>query len=445
MRKLLVSISGVRGVVGEGLTPEVVLRYALAFGRFCNGSKVVLGRDSRPSGEMLKSAVVSGLLASGCDVIDLGICPTPTVEIAAEDSKAYGVVITASHNPIQWNGLKFIGPDGIFLSPEQVGKVFRMAKSSRLGSKSWNRLGRIRVEESWIQKHVQKILQLKYIDTKRIRKRKPKVVLDCNNGAASSIAPMLLQALGCRVVELSCELSGFFTHSPEPLPENLRALCRKVKQAKADIGFALDPDGDRLAVVSEKGTPLGEEKTLVLAAKLVLGKNPGDMAVNISTSRMIDEVAREFGVKVHRTPVGEAFVSRTLRRTKGIIGGEGNGGVILPELHLGRDGLLAMALILEYLAESEKPVSGLSNELPSYYMVKKKIDLKGDLEPKTNRLRRFFSKAKVNHMDGMRFDFADSWVHVRKSNTEPVVRIIAEAKSKVQANKLANEAINIVS
>ena len=445
MKNLLLSISGMRGIVGEGLTPELVLTYALAFGDYCKGSKVVLGRDPRASGEMLKPAAISGLLASGCDVIDLGICPTPTVEIAAEDSKAYGLVITASHNPIQWNGLKFVGPDGIFLSAAQVQKLYRLAKSSRLACKSWNRLGRIRVEESWIQKHVEKILKLEYVDSKRIRKKRPKVVLDCNNGAGSSIARMLLKALGCTVVELNCELSGSFAHAPEPLPQNIKMLCRKVKQAKADMGFALDPDGDRLAVVSEKGIPLGEENTLALAARFVLGKNPGDMAVNVSTSKVIDEIATGFGVKVYRTPVGEAFVSRKLKGIKGIIGGEGNGGVILPELHLGRDGLLAMALILEWLVESRKPISELSQELPSYYMIKKKIDLKGDLEPKTNRLRRFFSKAKVNRIDGIRFDFADSWVHVRKSNTEPVIRIIAEGKSKAMANKLANKAINILS
>lgn len=445
MKNLLLSISGMRGIVGEGLAPEVVLTYALAFGNYCKGGKVVLGKDPRASGEMLKPAAISGLLASGCDVIDLGICPTPTVEIAAEDSKAYGLVITASHNPIQWNGLKFIGPDGIFLSAAQVQKLFRLAKSSRLACKSWNRLGRIRVEESWIQKHVEKILKLEYIDGKSIRKRRLKVVLDCNNGAGSSIGPMLLKALGCRVVELNCGLSGLFAHPPEPLPQNIKMLCRKAKESKADVGFALDPDGDRLAVVSEKGVPLGEEKTLALAARFVLGKNPGYVAVNISTSKIIDEIAREFGAKVYRTPVGEAFVSRKLKRIRGIIGGEGNGGVILPELHLGRDGLLGMALILQYITESKKPVSELSQALPWYYMVKKKIDFEGDLTPKMRRLNRSFSKAKINRTDGIRFDFADSWVHVRKSNTEPVVRIIAEGKSKVQANKLANEAINILS
>jgi phosphomannomutase len=445
MKNLLVSISGVRGVVGEGLTPEIALRYALVFGNYCKKGRIVLGRDPRVSGEMLKCAVVSGLLASGSEIIDLGICPTPTVEIAAEDLKAYGLVITASHNPIQWNGLKFIGPDGIFLSPEQGKKLFRMAKTLKLTYSSWNRLGRIRLEESWVQRHVEKILKLKYIDRERIEKRRPKVVLDCNNGAGSDIATLLLKALGCTVVELNCTLSGLFAHPPEPLPENLRMLCQKVIEAKADIGFALDPDGDRLAVVSDKGDPLGEESTLALAARFILGKNPGDLAVNISTSKVIDEIAEEFGVKVYRTPVGEAFVARKLKKIKGIVGGEGNGGVILPELHYGRDGLLGIALILGYLAESERSISELSKELPSYQIVKKKIEVKGSLGLRLKRLENKFRKAKMNRIDGIRFDFAESWVHIRKSNTEPVVRIISEAKSKVIANKLTNEAINILS
>ncbi len=445
MKNLLVSISGVRGIVGEGLNPEVALRYALAFGHYCKKGRIVLGRDPRVSGEMLKFAVISGLLASGCDVIDLGICPTPAVQIAAEDLKAYGLIITASHNPIEWNGLKFTGPDGIFLSPEQGKKLFRMAKSIRSDHCSWNGLGRIRVEEGWIQKHVEKILKLKYVDRKRIRKRRPKVVLDCNNGAGSEIAVLLLKALGCSVVELNCTLSGLFAHPPEPLPQNIKMLCRKVKEAKADIGFALDPDGDRLAVVSEKAIPLGEENTLALAAKFVLSKNAGDVVVNVSTSQVIDEIAKESGAKVYRTPVGEAFVARKLKRINGIIGGEGNGGVILPELHYGRDGLLGIALILGYLAESGKSISELSGGIPSYHIVKKKIQVKGDLNPRLKKLESKFRKAKMNRIDGIRFDFAESWVHIRKSNTEPVVRIISEAKSKATANKLTNEAINILS
>jgi phosphomannomutase len=444
MKNLLVSISGVRGIVGEGLTPEVALRYALAFGNYCKAGKVFLGRDTRTSGEMLRGAVVCGLLASGCDVVDLGICPTPTVGIVAEESKAYGLVITASHNPIQWNGLKFIGKDGIFLSKEQGEKLERMVQSSMLPNKSWNRMGRLRVSELLILKHISKILKLRYIKTQRIKKRKLRVVLDCNNGTGSEIARMLLQVLGCRVIQLNCKPCGLFAHPAEPLPQNIGMLCRKVKKTRANIGFALDPDGDRLAVVSEKGMPLGEENTLALAARFVLGKNPGNMAINVSTSKVIEEIAREFRVKVYRTKVGEAFVARKLKKVKGVIGGEGNGGVILPELHSGRDALVGMALILEYLAESPKTVSELSEEIPSYQMVKKKMSIKGDLNPRLKKIENRFKNVKINRVDGLRLDFADSWLHIRKSNTEPVVRIIAEAKSKGMANKLANKAINIL-
>ena len=444
MKSLLVSISGVRGVVGEGLTPDVALRYALAFGNYCKGGKVFLGRDTRTSGEMLRGAVVCGLLAAGCDVVDMGICPTPTVGIVAEELRAYGLVITASHNPIQWNGLKFIGKDGIFLSQKQVEKLKRMVQNSMFPYKSWNRMGKLRVSELLILKHISKVLRLRYIREQRIRKRKLQVVLDCNNGAGSEIAGMLLKVLGCRIIELNSKPCGTFAHPAEPLPQNIRMLCQKVKKTKADIGFALDPDGDRLAVVSDKGVPLGEENTLALAARFVLGKNPGNMAINVSTSKIMEEIAKEFGVKVFRTKVGEAFVAKKLKRVKGVIGGEGNGGVILPELNSGRDALGGMALILEYLAESRKTISELSKELPSFHMVKKKIGIKGDLNPKLKKLENRFKNVKINRVDGLRLDFSDSWLHIRKSNTEAAVRIIAEAKSKGMANKLANKAINIL-
>ena len=444
MKNLLVSISGVRGIIGQGLTPEVALRYALAFGKYSKSSKVFLGRDSRPSGEMLKGAVLSGLLASGCDVVDLGICPTPTVGIIAQGSKAYGLVITASHNPIEWNGLKFIGKDGLFLSENETEKLNRMARSSGLTCKSWNRIGKLCVSELSVLKHISKILKLRYIQAHRIKKRKIRVVLDCNNGAGSRMATWLLKSLGCKVVELNCSLSGLFVHPPEPLPENIRMLCHKVEKSRADIGFALDPDGDRLAIVSEKGIPLGEEKSLALAARFILSKNKGNVAVNVSTSKVIEEITKEFGVKIYRTKVGEAFVARKLKSIKGIIGGEGNGGIILPALHYGRDALAGMALILEYLAETKKTISELSQEIPTFQMVKKKMVIKENLNSRLKKLENRLKRAKKNQVDGLRLDLADSWLHIRKSNTEPVVRIISEAKSKRMANKLANEAINIL-
>lgn len=441
MKTLIASISGVRGIVGEGLNPEVVLKYSFAFGNYCQSKRVVLGRDCRASGEMLWFACVSGLLASGCEVIDIGICPTPTVEIAVEKMKAGGgIVITASHNPIEWNGLKFIGKDGMFLNELELKKLFKLTEKI-FDYKPGHKWGKIYFADGWIQRHIDLILKLKYIDKVKIKRRKLKAVIDCNNGAGSVIAPMLLERLGCKTVKLNCTFTGKFSHPPEPVPENLRQLCEKVKRQKADLGFALDPDGDRLAIVSEKGLPLGEEYTLALATKFVLSKKLGNVAVNVSTSRVMDDIANEYKVKLCRTKVGEAFVSRGIRRVKGIIGGEGNGGVILPEAHYGRDGLLGMALILGYLAESNCPISQLATKLNRYFIVKRAIKLKGNFENRLKRLLEIHKDREIDKIDGVKFNFKDFWVHIRKSNTEPIVRIIAEAQSEKKALELTDQMI----
>jgi phosphomannomutase len=441
MKTLIASISGVRGIVGEGLNPEVVLRYSFAFGNYCQSKRVVLGRDSRTSGEMLWFACVSGLLAAGCNVIDIGICPTPTVEVAVEKMKAGGgMVITASHNPQDWNGLKFIGEDAIFLSDLENRKLFRLAEKTP-DFKHGHKWGRIRFDDSWIQKHIDLILKLKYIDKFKIKRRRPKVVIDCNNGAGSIIAPLLLEKLGCKMVPLNCIFSGSFSHLPEPVPENLTQLCKEVKRQKADLGFALDPDGDRLAIVSDKGLPLGEEYTLALATRFVLSKKPGNVAVNISTSKISDDIANEYQVKLYRTKVGEAFVSRELKKIKGVIGGEGNGGVILPEAHYGRDGLVGMALILEYLTESNSTISQLANGPNRYFIVKRAIKLTKNFENRMRKLLEIYRNQEIDKIDGIKVNFKDGWVHLRKSNTEPSVRIIAEAKSKNKALGLTDAMI----
>lgn len=449
----MIGISGVRGVVGEGLTPEVIARYSAAFGNFCRSRgrnrlpKVVLGRDPRTSGEMCKLAVLSGLLATGCEVIDIGICPTPTVQIAVEGLRANGgMVITASHNPIRWNALKFIGPHGTFLAPREAEKLYDLVKNNKINYQSWSGLGKVKSDHSWIEKHIQKMFKSKFIDFKKIRRKKLKVALDCCNGAGGTISPTLLKALGCQVVELFCSPNGNFAHDPEPRPENLSSLCQAVKKNKADIGFANDPDVDRLAMVSDQGIPLSEEMTLALATKFILRKKPESKVVtNISTSRMIDDIANEFGSKVYRTKVGEAHVVKRLKAVKGIIGGEGNGGVILPELHYGRDALVGMALILEYLAESEKTITRLTSDLPRYFMIKKKSKLTKYFERNLAKLKRKYAKEKMDLIDGVKIDFEDSWVHVRKSNTEPIFRIIAEAKSKKRAKELVSEALDMLS
>ena len=442
----MVGISGVRGVVGESLTPDVVAKYSSAFGMLCQSGKVVLGRDTRVSGEMVRAAVVCGLLSTGCEVIDLGICATPTVEIAVRELKASGgIIITASHNPIQWNALKFVGADGIFLSEREGRRLSDLVEKDRIKHGGWDKLGKVKFDQSWTEKHVKKVLRLSHINVQKIKKRKFRVVLDCVNGAGGVISPRFLRALGCKVIELNCKPDGNFAHDPEPIPRNLTSLCEAVKKNNADLGFANDPDVDRLAIVSEKGVALGEEATLALATKFVLSRRRNSKVVaNISTSRMLDDIAKESGSRVYRTKVGEAHVARQLRKVKGVIGGEGNGGVILPELHYGRDALVGMALILQYLAESEKPISQLFSELPAYFMIKRKAKLTKNFEKNLARLKRVLSGGRINPLDGIRIDFEDSWLHIRKSNTEPLVRVIAEAKSKEKASELVADGLRIL-
>ena len=445
-KELMVGISGIRGVVGESLTPDIVLKYSSAFGHLCRSGKVVVGRDSRVSGEMIRSIVIAGLISTGCQVIDLGICATPTVGIAVEGLKAKGgIIITASHNPIQWNALKFVGPDGIFLSPEENRKLLDLVSGDRIKYQLWNKLGIIDFDNSWSRKHIENILKLKHINVTKIKQKKFRVVLDCCNGAGGIVSPDLLKDMGCDVIELNCKPDGMFPHDPEPTPKNLYSLCQSVKKHHADLGLANDPDVDRLAIVSEKGIPLGEEVTLALATKFILNrKSNSSVVVNLSTSRMIDDIAKQFNSRVYRTKVGEAHVARKLKEIKGVIGGEGNGGVILPDLHYGRDALVGMALILEYLAESGKSISQLASELPQYFVVKEKARINKNFERNLTRLKRKYSRGKKNSSDGLRIDYDDFWLQVRKSNTEPQVRIIAEARSQKEASNLITEVQKIL-
>ena len=444
-KPLLFTVSGLRGIVGQSLYPSTVLDYATAFGTWCRGGKVILARDTRGSGEMLKMAAASALLSTGCEVIDIGIAPTPTVGLAVTDLKARGgLTITASHNPIQWNALKFFNQNGRYLSPPEIEAIQRVLESKEFVFREWNHLGKTRTDDSQIKKHIRQILDLKYVRARKIRRARFKVVIDAVNGAGYQAGPELLQTLGCKIIEINCENTGTFPRKPEPLAENLKQLERAVKKAKADIGFALDPDADRLAIVSEKGRAIGEEYTLALAADYLLSQKKGKVAVNLSTSRMIEEVARKYGVTVERTKVGEANVSARLEEIKGIIGGEGNGGVILPELHYTRDALLGMALILSYMAETGEKITSLKEKIPKYYMVKQVAELDGDFPAKLDRIKTEFKEAEVTTLDGVKFDFADRWLHLRKSNTEPVVRIIAEAKSKEIASGLAQQASKIL-
>ena len=439
MKKLLMkSVSGIRGVVGKSLTPEIVLHYSSSFGIMSNRGKIVIGRDTRVSGEMLEKGVISGLMSVGCNVINLGICPTPTIQFMVEKQKANGgIAITASHNPIEWNGLKFIGGDGLFLDEKEWEKLNNIYEKKRIGYVNWKNVDTSIDYDSAIEDHIEKILDLPYISPDRIAQRKFQVVVDCVNGAGGKIIPYLLQKLGCTVYPLNCDQSGIFPHNPEPLPENLTELCEKVKFYGADIGFAVDPDGDRLAVVDENGVPLGEDYTLVLAVKYILEKKKGDVVVNETTSRAVDDIASDFSVRVERTKVGEIYVSQKMREIGSPIGGEGNGGVILPEVHLGRDAMVGISIIIQMLAEYNTSIGKLREELPDYYMVKRKVQLSDNVYNKViKKLSSESSKEDLSLIDGLKINKKNWWIHIRKSRTEPAVRVVCEAKSKKKVEEI---------
>ncbi len=437
----MISVSGVRGVVGEGLTPQVVINFAEAFGIYLGGGKVVVGRDTRVSGEMFKHAVLSGLISVGCDIIDVGVCPTPTTQIAVEKLEARGgIMITASHNPIMWNGLKLIGADGLFLDAEQGERVVKISREKSHPFVNWEKLGVMLPYSRAIQDHIEAILNLKYVDVSAIRRRQFKVVLDCVNGAGSNLVPALLSDLGCQTVQINCEPTGLFPRNPEPLPENLSELCDAVKKERADLGMAVDPDSDRLALVSEKGEPLGEEKTLAIAVKHVLNRKRGPVVINASTSLITEDVAKSYGAEVIRTKVGEIHVAKKMREVSAVIGGEGNGGVILPDVHLGRDAPVGIALVLQQLVEFGGTLSALSASLPHYVIVKNKIEL-GEMSPAAalKKLQKIYHSEKLDFTDGIKIVRPKSWVHIRASNTEPIIRIIAEAPTEKEAHELCED------
>ena len=435
MKPLMVSISGVRGIVGQTLTPQVLVDYASAFGLLCRGCRVVVGRDSRVSGEMARHAVLSGLLAAGCPVIDLDLVPTPTVQLAVEDLHAAGgIVITASHNPQQWNALKFIGPGGMFLGPKQSARLWRLAGSKKRAWADWDRLGSVTVDDGAVKRHIDRILALTDVKAQSLRRRKFRVVVDTVNGAGGLIVPQLLKKLGCQVTGINLKPTGRFAHTPEPLPEHLEQLGQAVRKAKADIGFAVDPDVDRLAVVDEKGRPLGEESTLALTVQFVLKRRTGRVVINMSTSRMIEEIARRHKARVVRTPVGEIHVARRMKSSRAVIGGEGNGGVILPEVHLGRDAPVGMALILQHLLECGGTTGQMAAGLPQYAMIKRKLKVPREkMDLVERKMAAQFKKHRINRVDGLRVDFDDAWLHLRRSNTEPIVRIYTEARTRREA------------
>lgn len=443
-KPLMISVSGIRGIVGEGLSPEIIIKFTAAAGMVYGPGRVMVGRDSRVTGEMVKHAVISGLLAVGCHPVDLGICATPTVELAVINSNAVGgIMVTASHNPAQWNALKLIGSGGMFLDPEEGERVKKIVESEDFAWKPWNQIGRIESYAQATEDHVNHILGLSVLNADRIRKRQFRVAFDCVNGAGGLIVPKLLKALGCDLFPLNEEPSGLFAHNPEPVPQNLKDLSEHVKKSKVNVGFAVDPDVDRLAVVNEKGEPVGEEYTLALAVQHILSKNRGPVVVNLSTSRVIDDIAAEHDVEVVRTKVGEIHVSTRMKEINAVIGGEGNGGVILPENLFGRDAMIAMSLILQAMSESDKPISEIWQNLPQYAMSKKKIEIGSqDADVMIKRLEQKYQHEKLNLIDGLKIEWPKSWVQIRKSNTEPIIRIMAEAGSPQEAESLCDRFVS---
>lgn len=445
MNGLLVSVSGVRGVVGKAFTAETALNYARAFGTYMKKGKIAIGRDTRRTGQMITSAVVSGLQSTGCDVIDMGVCPTPTIEIAVKDGGYYGgIAITASHNPDNYNALKLIGKGGLFLSETQGRVVQGLFKSKRFNDSPWNRIGSVIYDDKWIDYHIKKILALDIISAATIKKRKLMVVVDCVGGAACFMADKFFSKIGVKYKLIYSKPTGKFPRGPEPTPENLSSLSRAVRKYHADIGFAFDPDADRLAIVAENGNPIGEEYTLALGARFILSRKSGPMAVNLSSSMMNDFVAKEAGVRLYRTKVGERNVTEKLLRTGGVVGGEGNGGLIYPGLHSGRDGFLAAAVILQYMSTSKSKISDLVRELPQYVMIKTKLNLsRHDVDKKIKALEKVFSRGKINKLDGIRIAGKDWWIQIRASNTEPITRMMAEAKDKKTAKDLVKTAKSV--
>lgn len=444
MSTLMVSVSGIRGIIGDGLEPEVILKYSSAFADFCGKGKIILGSDGRISGDMLKNIVKGTLIAKGNDVIDIGICPTPTVLFNVKKQKAVGgIQISASHNPNEWNALKLINKNGEFMSPDENKKMLSLIDNNKNVYEKWNKLGKTYYYEKGLDDHIDAVMNIPFIDIKKIRKRKFRVLLDCVNGAGSYSMPKFLKQLGCEIIEMNCEKNGIFPRLPEPIPENLKTTMNAVKKYNAEIGIVVDPDVDRLVLITEKGEPFSEENTIAQAVKFWLSKKKGNVVVNLSTTRAIDNIANYYKCTVFRAPVGEANVVQKMKEVKAVIGGEGSGGVILPKAVFGRDALTGTILLLQHLVEFGGSMSELKNSLPKYFIAKKKIEI-NELNPDLiiESLKNKYSNYKINSIDGLRIDFDDHWVHFRKSNTEPIIRCIVEAKTLKDANNYIDKYFN---
>ena len=442
---LMVSISGVRGIVGQSLTPDVIVRYAAAFAEYCGRGKIVIGRDGRITGKSIGNILSSTLISMGCDVIALGVAPTPTIALAVECYGASGgIAVTASHNPAEWNGLKFIAGSGMFLNEKENQRLWKIADSASFTYASWDKLGTHTADDAFLRRHIDGVLSLPAIQPELIRARRFRVAADCINASGSVIVPQILRELGCDVIGINTDMTGIFSRTPEPVPENLGPLCACVRENGADFGIAVDPDADRLVVVTEKGEPLGEEYTITTAVKIILEKEKKKepvVVVNLSTTRAVDDIASRTGARVVRTPVGEINVAEKMKELGAVIGGEGSGGVILPMLHYTRDAIVGIGLFLQQLAEFDGTLSQFKESLPPYSIVKAKIriDSVGTIDIFERLKELYTGRGAINTEDGLKIDLKDSWIHLRKSNTEPIIRIIAEAVSEEEAKRLIRE------
>lgn len=452
---LIKSISGIRGTiggrVGDALTPVDTVKFVAAYATYIKKTthnispKIVLGRDARISGDMVHRLVSATLMSMGFDVVDIGLATTPTTEIAVPKEKASGgIILTASHNPKQWNALKLLDSNGEFLSGEAGAEILKITEAEDFTFAEVDDLGKV-TEKDYLDAHIQDVLELELVDVEAIKKANFKVAIDCVNSVGGLVIPQLLKALGVReIIEVHCEAHGNFSHNPEPLPENLTDLIDAVKEKKADVGFAVDPDVDRLAIISENGAPFGEEYTLVAVADYILTHTLGNTVSNLSSTRALRDVTEKHGATYNASAVGEVNVVTKMKETNAVIGGEGNGGVIYPASHYGRDALVGIALFLTHLAKSGKKVSELRATYPTYFMSKQKIDLTPEIniDNLLSTIKEKYKEEDIIDIDGVKIEFKDRWVHLRKSNTEPIIRVYTEAPSIEDATDLGEKIIS---
>lgn len=455
---LIKSISGIRGTiggqVGDALTPLDIIKFTSAYGTYMRRSqpiknnKIIVGRDARISGEMVNNLVVGALMGIGWDVIDIDLASTPTTEVAVQkEAAAGGIIITASHNPRQWNALKLLNGKGEFLDAQQGESILKLAEAEDFDYVSVDELGGYKKDLTYNKQHIDSVLALDLVDVEAIKKAKFKVAIDSVNSVGGLILPDLLKELGVeRIEKLHNDVTGDFAHNPEPLEENLGDIMKLMKEGDLDVAFVVDPDVDRLAIIAENGEMYGEEYTLVTVADYVLKHTPGNTVSNLSSTRALRDVTRGYGMEYNAAAVGEVNVVAKMKETDAVIGGEGNGGVIYPASHYGRDALVGIALFLSHLAHEKKTVSELRATYPVYFMAKKRIDLTPgiDIDALLKEVQQKYAHEEINTIDGVKIDFADKWVHLRKSNTEPIIRVYSEAHTKEEANQIADEVIQVI-